>query len=508
MEYGGPIRQRFRIKAAFSWNSRPGMMRDLKKKVMKGGVYYALRQAIISVIQFSSSLVILRWLDPGDFGYFATVSLFLGLIQLVADGGLGVFLVQRVANIDDRSLSEIASLQMMVYLGLHVLVAGLWVGLHWADGQTTFVAILWLAMCSIPMGILRAGSITQLERNLAFDRIAKIEVAESMAYAGSLIFFAVNGLGVWSLVLALLVKSVVGLALARYFQPWKLHFHCPAWSAELKRGIVFGLNYQVPSLVTTIRLAVNPVIVGSILGLNAVGVADRGIYLAGLPLFFLSAIQQKLLFPYVARIQTDPTEVRRSFEDVFYLSSLLDKIAYIPLVVFVGPLIRLYFPQWTETIPVIHIALIGNVVFGAFAFSSNPFLLGLGHSSILSKISISAAVASWLLAWPLVKMFGIQGYALIGLVLWVAGAVPTILILRRYIPNVRVREGFLIPLACFGASCGAIWALTRDIEGLGAVGIISYSVLGIVLYLLMLFALDRRQVTHLIRRIAALLLNR
>jgi O-antigen/teichoic acid export membrane protein len=91
-------------------------------KILKGTFFYSLRQIVVTVLQFLTNILILKWLNPNEFGNYSIISLVIGLTQIIAEGGLGVYLVQRQKEITSKDLSEIVSFQLVVYFIIHFFV--------------------------------------------------------------------------------------------------------------------------------------------------------------------------------------------------------------------------------------------------------------------------------------------------------------------------------------------------------------------------------------------------
>jgi len=474
---------------------------NLKAKAIRGTFSYFIRQVLVSGVGLLSNLFILRWLSPRDFGYFATINLVLGIAQIVAEGGLSVYLIQREREIDDNVLSEIASLQLLLYGVVHTIVLIILIALYFFNGKEDMLIYVFITMFCIPINIFRANSFAGLERHMIFDKIAIIEVTESLVFATISLIFAVMGMGVWSLILGAIIRSFVGYVISYSYCKWKFCFRRPRLTKDLKIGIRFGINYHIPALVTTLRLAINPIMVGGLLGMGAVGIADRAIYFAGLPLFFLSAIQQRVLFPYFSRIQADSNMVRSNFEKSYYLSAIIDKIFYIPMVLFGSGLINLFFPKWSQTIPLIYVAMIGNIIFGALAFSSYPVLNGMGKSSAIAVMSVFSMVISWIFTWPLIKTFGLVGYAYIGLLLWFAGAVPGNIILNKVLNGFSLWRPLMVPLVSASCGCVPIWIYTKSLTAITLPLVFLFSLLAILLYFIFLVLIDGRYILRMISQL-------
>lgn len=468
---------------------------DLQNKVVKGSFSYIIRQILGAIIQISSNFFILKYLLPADFGYFSTITLILSIAQILADGGLSVYLIQRLEKIDNKILSRIASLQFYVYLFVHLSVL---IALIFNKFENQILLFSFFSFFTIPLNIFRSNTFVLLERELAFKKISFIEVIESFVFAIFSLLFAILGFRIWSLIIASILKSLIGLIIAKKIYNWKFTFQKIVFNDDLKKAIKYGFNYHTPTLVNTLRLAINPILIGSLLGAKSVGIADRAIYFAGLPLFFLGAVQQKVLFPYFAKIQENNILLKSNFEKMFYLSAIIDKIIYIPMVLFAQVIISKYMPQWKDAIPIFYIVIVGNIFFGAFSFSIYPLLNGVGRSDIIAKLSFISVLVTWVITWPLVKFFGLDGYAYVSSFLWVFGLIPTLFLLNKVIPDLKVKKQFILTFLAFSISVSLVYMLFNYFDIQSILNQICLSVFGILLYFILLYLFDGKNILRIL----------
>jgi O-antigen/teichoic acid export membrane protein len=454
-------------------------------KILKGTFFYSLRQIVVTVLQFLTNILILKWLNPNEFGNYSIISLVIGLTQIIAEGGLGVYLVQRQKEITSKDLSEIVSFQLVVYSVIHFVVF-----IAYLFFNNSLLLYVFIILFVIPFTIFRSSNYIYLEKAFSFEKISFVEVSETFLYSISIIIFAFFGLGVWSFIFGALVKSIAGYLIIKNYKNWHFEFIFSRNLSKLKNAISFGLSYHTPTIINYIRISANPIIIGPILGLAAVGIADRAIFFAGLPLYFIGAVQQKIFFPYFSSIQDSKEKIKSNFEYLYYLSSIVDKLFYLPLIILAPVFIIIYFEKWIETIPLFYIAIVGNVVFGSLSFSSFPVLNGIGKTKIIAISSIISVLISWILLSPLINFFGLNGYAILGVVIWIVGFFPGYTLLVKNIPNLSLFRSFYIPLISFLIPLLTVFVIDYYFE----FNIFQYFLLtfiSLILYVLILFKFDK-----------------
>ncbi len=287
-----------------------------------------------------------------------------------------------------------------------------------------------------------------------------------------------------------MVKAIAGYLLIKNYNNWHFEFIISRNLSKLKKAISFGISYHTPTIINYIRISANPIIIGPILGLAAVGIADRAIFFAGLPLYFIGAVQQKIFFPYFSSIQDSKEKIKVNFEYLYYLSSIVDKLFYLPLIILAPVFISKYFENWVETIPLFYIAIVGNVIFGSLSFSSFPVLNGIGKTKIIAISSIISVLISWILLSPLINFFGLNGYAILGFVIWIVGFLPGYTLLIKNIPNLSLFRPFYIPLISFSISLITVFVIDYYFD----FTIFQYFLLTIIslfLYFIILYKFDK-----------------
>jgi len=177
---------------------------SLLKKIIGGGIVYFIRQILITIIGIIVTLTLTRLLQPADFGYISFVTIVLGAITLLSDGGLGLPLVQKKGDVTAEELSQIAYIQLGFWLVFEFICLIIYYFYNnFSNIDVKGLLYLIVATTSIPFAILKSGSIIMLERKLAFNKIAIIEVCEQLIYTLFAIILTLLNFGVWGLELVI-----------------------------------------------------------------------------------------------------------------------------------------------------------------------------------------------------------------------------------------------------------------------------------------------------------------
>lgn len=395
--------------------------RPISSSVLKKAtISYGIRQVLITVLGLGSNIVLTRILMPQEYGVIAIIMMMVSLGTILADGGLGVYLIQRKEEIDDRDISEIVNVQLVAALSF--------VAIMFAAAVANYLfftrhEVYWLLACSsvsIPFTVVRGMALLRLERMVKMSRIAMVDICEQALYTALAIVLAYGGAGAWSIVGGLVVKSAVGCAIALWLAPWTYRAVFPALTSEFREGVRFAINYQGAQLVNIARGAITPLFINSALGLKNGGYVERAAFINSTPTGLVSIIQNKVFFPFSARIQEDRQRLLRFLEDSIYGNSILDKIFYLPLLLFTRETILIVFTaKWLPMVDLLRLLMSSTILLGALATPLYPVINAIGASQLIFRFNLVTMIASWLIMVPLCLFWGINGVGVTIWILWI-----------------------------------------------------------------------------------------
>lgn len=269
-------------------------------------------RAAQAVLRLLALVVLARLLSPGDFGVVSAAMIVIGLSLIFSHLGLGPAIVQR-PEIEARHLDTafVASVTLGLALG----------GVIWwfAPAAARFFsqvdrfepvlrALAWL----FPLGGLSVVAESQLQRELRFRFLAGTEIASfAVGYGVVGVPLAASGFGVWALVAAQLTQTALHTTILLFARPPRLHFTPDRRAfAEL---MYFGTGFTAAKIANYIALQGDNVVVGRWLGAGALGLYGRAYELMAAPVQLLGEALDRVLFPAMARIQSDRERLASGF---------------------------------------------------------------------------------------------------------------------------------------------------------------------------------------------------
>lgn len=383
-------------------------------RTFKGAFALGARQILVQGLNILGAVVLARILEPVEFGYFAVFTFILGFLTIFGGMGLGASLVRETEEPDRHDFAVVFTVQQLFVVGVGAV---LWVlAPIVADrvGETSDSAWLFrLVGLALVFTSLQVLPTVRLERELAFGKIAAIEVLQAVVFNALAVGLAANDVGVYSFAWALIARAVVGAVAANLVSPWAFRF---AWDwPRAKRHLTFSLAFQGSMVLSIVKDSISPIFVGLLLGAAEVGYVRWAELVAVYPLIALMVLQRVYL-PAFTRMRSFPERLGPFVENVVLgTNAFVAPLAVLTLVL-IEPLTRVVFgEQWLPAIPVFVLLWSANV----FVPTLTP-VLGLlnafGRSNVTFAFMAILTVATWALGIPFIALWGIVGFGVANLV--------------------------------------------------------------------------------------------
>src|SRR6266513_591011 len=373
-----------------------GEARALDRSLLRGVAWTAAAKWASQALSWLSWLIVARLLTPEDYGLVGMAAIYLGLITLVAEFGLGT----AVLAVRELSVAQINQLNgLAVLLGLASLVASCVMAIPLgrffhapqlplvvAAMSTTFIIT---SFKTVPLALL--------QRELRFRALALIDLSQALVLAASMIGLAVAGFRYWTLVCGGVLGALISTAAVLRLR------HPPlAWP-------------RLHSLKHATTLSSNVLIAGRILGKAALGFYNVGWTLANVSVDKITALVGQVTPAFFSAVQRDPPAMRR------YLLKITEGIALITFPVSVGLalvardfVLAVLGSKWEATIAPLQIL----AAYGAVR-SITPLLPQVLHTIRDTKVEMWTMVAA-AVVMPTSFYFGGQRWGTVGLAMtWV-----------------------------------------------------------------------------------------
>lgn len=411
------------------------------QKSVRGILALISRTFLIQILGIIASFVLTIYLSPANFGVFFIVSSIVVFFNYFSDIGLAASLIQKKEELTTAELRTTFTVQqglvLLIIIPCFLLSSKIVSFFHLnQDGYFLFISFLigffFSSLKTIPTIIL--------ERKLDFHKLVLPEIAENLVYNLSLIILAVSGWGVNSFTVAVLLRSIVGLLVMYYIQPWAIGIQYD--SSVFRRLISFGLPFQLNSLLALFKDNFINIYIGKILPLAQVGYIGFAQKWAFLPLRLILDNVVKIIFPSFSRLQHDKEALKTVIEKSLFMIALCIFPISVGFIMFSSHLIQ-FIPKYGKWEPAI-ISLVFfslNTVFGSLTTPLTNFLNGIGKVKITLYLMIFWTVLTWVLTPLFIILFGFNGVSIASFTV----AVSTLTVL--YFVRKEVNFSFIQPIS-------------------------------------------------------------
>jgi teichuronic acid exporter len=257
-------------------------------------------------VSWAVTLVVLRLLSPEDYGLMAVATVIVSLVAGVAELGLGSSLIQ-ARSIGQDELRRVAGALLLLNVACAVLIAAsapLFAA--WFD-EPRIVNVIRVSSLQFILNAIEAVPMALAHRNMAFKRVAGIELSSTFVASLTTLALAWAGWGVWALVLGNLAGGATRAAIFLVQGGW-------IWPLFRFGGIAshirFGGAVTATRLLWQFTYQSDVLIAARFLSEQAVGLYSVSVYLATLPMHKAMGIVNQVAFPAVARLQDELPRLR------------------------------------------------------------------------------------------------------------------------------------------------------------------------------------------------------
>ncbi len=451
---------------------------SVAKKTFQGGVAIGVRQVAVQGARILGGIFLARLLTPSEFGFYAIILYFQTFLTAFGDAGLAASLVRQPHEPENSEFRAIFTVQQIFVLCTSTVLwfaaptFAQWYHLSSHDGWM----FRWV-LASFAVTSFMVVPQVQLERHLRFDSLAIIESTQAIVFNGVAVYLAWRGLGAYSFVWALLVRSILGAILANWIRPWKIGWH---WDWPMVRQHMgFGLSYQGIQVTSLLKDSITPVLIGTLLGTADVGYVTWAGIVATYPVLALFVLQ-RLYMPAFSRLQGHREQLTALAENVIWATNVVTApLAVLTLALIVPITVSVYGPKWLVALPYFYLMWPANVIVTS-ATPAMGLLNALGKSNIVLTFAVIWMAGTWIVGAPLIWLYGPIGFPIAALVVQIS-AYWLFRAAQREVPF-RLTS-IVLPVWLIAGACGvAVYGACRLRMPHHIPSLILYAVTGLLLY--------------------------
>lgn len=381
-------------------------MTTLKKQAVSGIKWLMGSTAIQRVITFATTVVLARILTPATFGLFSLAFIAIDSLGLFSSMGFDSALIRKKDDMDKSAntaffIIPVLGISLYLLLAISAPLIGKFLNNQEVISVVRALGIIFVIGCfgKVPAALL--------EKSMQFKKVSFIDISSLVIYSIAAIVFAVFHFGIWSLVIAYILKTLYQNILAWLFSGWTPRFEFDkkiAWEM-----FHFGKFLFLGSLVGFLKWNLDNLLVGKLLGITALGFYGIAFNVANIGGVFLGSKVYRVAFPAYSKLQGNLYDLRAAALKVLKHLSLLVLPLGVAIFFLSGEFLRLiYGLKWLEAKDVLRI-LAWSGVFNTLPAGMSAIFLACGKPKLTFLITTLQVTMFFVFITPMAKIFGING---------------------------------------------------------------------------------------------------
>ena len=274
---------------------------------MHGIAWTAGAKWATQIVTWASTIVVARLLTPDDYGLVGMAAVYLGLVALVSEFGIGSAIVT-LHDLSNESIEQLNGLSIVVGTCMFALSCAVAKPLAIFFHSPQLVPVVLVLSTSFVVGSFRSVPNSLLQRSLKFRDIAAIDSAKALFAAVAAISLAIYGLHYWALVLSEVGGVFIATVLTVIRRPKK--FAVPRF-ATIETAVTFSRDVLVSRLSWFVYSNSDFLVAGRVLGRASLGAYDFAWTLINLPVEKVTAMISGVAPAIFASVQHDVSLLKR-----------------------------------------------------------------------------------------------------------------------------------------------------------------------------------------------------
>lgn len=357
-------------------------------------IWSATQRFLGLAISFVSNIVLARLLCPNDFGAVAMIMVFVGLADVLVDGGLGNALIQK----KDLSQDDIRTVFSTNFIVSVILFIVLFSCSSFIESYVKIEGFSLFLRVEAVIVLIRAFYVVNhalMNREMKFKQLAIIALTTNFISTTGAITLALLGCGVWSLIIKNILFDLVSCVLYAVVikVPYKFGFKRDSFSNLFGFGVFVSLSNMAEAAYSYFL----SFILGKKYSVEQLGYYNQAFSLEQIPVYSTTMVLNQVLFPYLSKSQDNKNAIKETIR----LSTLVTSFFVYPLMAFLiffaePTIVFIYSAKWLPAVPYFQILCVYG--FTNFIYHSNRNVLkSIGASKILFYTQMACTMIGILL---------------------------------------------------------------------------------------------------------------
>jgi PST family polysaccharide transporter len=385
-------------------------MGELRKQTVSGVKWLVGTSIIHKFLGLATTVVLARILNPSTFGLYALAFVAIDALGLFKTLGFDAALIRTKKDIEkyaNTAFLVIPFLGILIYfiLAFSAPLVGKLLNNQEVIGVIKALGIIFVIGCfgRVPSALL--------EKNMQFKKVSIIEISSAIIYSLAAIILAFLKMGVWSLVIAYILKTLNSNILFWVFSKWHPYFEFDkkiAWEM-----FHFGKFLFLASIVGFLRMNLDNLLVGKLLGVTALGLYAIAFNVANFGADYFGVRIHRVTFPAYSKLQNDLDDLKSAFLRVLkHVSLFALPLGTVFLLLSKEFLVLVYGEKWVDAASILKI-LAWAGIFNALASGFDGIFLACGKPKLSFWITSLQVALFFIFIAPMAKLFGMNGVGIV-----------------------------------------------------------------------------------------------
>lgn len=337
------------------------------------------------LVAFVVSIILARLLDPAVYGEIALIMVFITILQVFVDSGLGSALIQK-KHADDLDFSSVFYFNIAVCLVLYggmFVIAPFIADFYRIPHLTPVIRVLSLTL--IVSGVRNIQQ-SYVSKNLIFKKFFFATIGGTLGSAAVGIAMAYMGYGVWALVGQYISNVALGTIILWVLVPWRPKF---LFSLQRLKGLFsYGWKLLASSLIDVVYAQLRQLIIGRIYTAKDLAFYNQGHHFPNVIVVNINTSIDSVLLPAMSAEQDDKERVCAMTRRAISISTYIMMPMMMWLAVCAEPVVRLVLTdKWLPCVPFLRVFCFTCAFWPVHTANLNA-IKALGRSDLFLKLEI------------------------------------------------------------------------------------------------------------------------
>jgi len=335
-------------------------------------------------------------------GIYNTVLAMINFFNYTTNLGLAAAVIQK-PEVKDEDLSTAFFIQLflaVIAIAVGFLLTNSLFKLY-KDLPHNAIYLYWALLFSFFFLSLKSIPSVLLEKKVKIYKVVFVQLVENIVFYLCVIVFSLLGFDIYSLIIAVALRSLVGVVLIYVMHPWfpKITFSF----SSAKSLLSYGIPFQGNSFLALIKDDLLIIYLGSIIGLKTLGIVTFAKKYGEFSIRMIMDNLNRVAFPIFSRFQNEKEWLKKSLEKILFYESFFIFPIIIGTMFIFDSLLKVvpnYYIKWQPAIISFYFFSLSALLVSLYS----PFI-NLFNAIGKVKISLFFMVLWTGLTWALVPLF-------------------------------------------------------------------------------------------------------